>query len=314
MGERTAAFVFPGQAAQCVGMGKAMAEEFETARRAFETTNDVLGFDLAKLCFEGPKEQLDLTENTQPAVLAASFAILSVIRAETGTEPRLVAGHSLGEYTAAVCAGCLEIEDALRLVRRRAQLMQKAVPVGEGGMVAVIGSDRETIEGVCEELRSQGEIRAANINCPGQIVISGEMALLDKAMDMLRDKGARKLVKLPLSAPFHSQLMTEAAEKFGLALDKLSFGDARIPIIANASASPVRAKEDVVEALKKQMTSPVLWEECVKRMIRMGATDFVEVGPQKIISSFIKRISRDVSISNVDGPEAFGQFKEAYAS
>jgi len=312
MGERTLAFVFPGQAAQCVGMGKEMAEKFASARAVFEKANEVLGFDLAKLCFEGPKEQLDLTENTQPAVLTTSLAILSVIREKAGVEPGLVAGHSLGEYTAAVCAGCLEFEDVLRLVRRRAQLMQEAVPVGQGGMVAVIGSDRETIEGLCEELRSQGEIRAANVNCPGQLVISGEMALLDKAMDVLKDKGARKLVKLPLSAPFHSRLMAPAAEKFGLALDKLSFEDARIPIIANASASPIRAKEDVVEALKKQMTSPVLWEDCIKRMIRMGATDFVEVGPQRIISSFIKQISRDVTVSNVDGPESLKAFCDAY--
>lgn len=314
MSDGMLAFVFPGQAAQCVGMGKAMAEEFETARRAFETANEVLGFGLAKLCFEGPKEQLDLTENTQPAVLAVSFAILSVMREQTSIEPCLVAGHSLGEYTAAVCAGCLSFENALRLVRRRAQLMQEAVPVGKGGMVAVIGSDREAIESVCSELRSEGEIRAANINCPGQIVISGEMPLLDKAIEMLKAKGARRLVKLPLSAPFHSRLMAPAAEKFGLELDKLPFKNATVPIIANASASPVEAKEDVVESLKRQMTSPVLWEDCVKRMVEMGVTDFVEVGPQKIISSFIKRISRDANISNVDGPESFERFKDAYAS
>ena len=314
MSDGTLAFVFPGQAAQCAGMGKAMAEEFETARSVFETANDVLGFDLAELCFEGPKEQLDLTENTQPAVLATSFAILSVMREKTSVSPRLVAGHSLGEYTAAVCAGCLSFEDALRLVRRRAQLMQEGVPVGEGGMVAVIGSDRETIESVCNDLQSEGEIRAANINCPGQIVISGEMALLDKAMLMLKEKGARRLVKLPLSAPFHSKLMAPAAVKFGLELDKLPFEDAAVPLIANASASPVQAKADVVEALKKQMTWPVLWEDCVKRMVEMGVTDFVEVGPQRIISSFIKRISSDASISNVDGPEAFKVFCDSYGS
>lgn len=313
MNGRILAFVFPGQAAQCVGMGKAMAEEYETARKVFETANDVLGFDLTKLCFEGPKEQLDLTENTQPAVLATSFAILSVMREDAGFAPSLVAGHSLGEYTAAVCAGCLGYEAALRLVRKRAQLMQEAVPVGEGGMVAVIGSDRQTIEGVCNGLQSEGEIRAANVNCPGQIVISGEMPLLDKAMLILKEKGARRLVKLPLSAPFHSKLMAPAAEKFGLELDRIPFENAEVPIITNAGASPVQAKEDVVEALKRQMTSPVLWEDCVKRMVEMGATDFVEVGPQKIISSFVKRISRDVNISNVDGPEGLERFKEAYA-
>ncbi len=314
MSGKALAFVFPGQAAQCVGMGKAMAGKFETARRTFETANGVLGFDLAKLCFEGPKEQLDLTENTQPAVLATSYAILSMMREKTGVKPRLVAGHSLGEYTAAVCAGCIEFEDALRLVLRRAQLMQEAVPVGEGGMVAVIGLDRDSIEDVCEKLRSEGEIRAANVNCPGQIVISGAMALLDKAMEMLKAKGARRLVKLALSAPFHSRLMAPAAEKFGLELVKLPFKDAKVPIIANASASPVEAKEDVVDALKRQMTSPVLWEDCVKRMIEMGVMDFVEVGPQRILSSFIKRISRDVGISNVDGPESFHVFCDSYGS
>lgn len=181
-------------------------------------------------------------------------------------------------------------------------------------MVAVIGLDRDSIEDVCEKLRSEGEIRAANINCPGQIVISGEMALLDKAMEMLKAKGARRLVKLALSAPFHSKLMAPAAEKFGLELVKLPFKDAKVPIIANASASPVEAKEDVVDSLKRQMTSPVLWEDCVKRMIEMGVTDFVEVGPQRIISSFIKRISRDVGISNVDGPESFEVFCDSYGS
>ena len=314
MSDRTLAFVFPGQAAQSVGMGKAISEKFESARKVFQLSDRVLGFELAKLCFEGPKEKLDLTENTQPAVLATSFAILLAIRDETGVEPRLVAGHSLGEYTAAVCAGCLKFEDALRLVRRRAQLMQEAAPVDEGGMVAVIGSDRETIEGVCEELRAKGEIRAANVNCPGQTVISGEMALLDKAIIMLRERGARKLVKLPLSAPFHSRLMAPAAEKFNLELEKLSFCDARVPIISNASASPVEAKEEVVEALRRQMTSPVFWEDCVRKMLEMGATDFVEVGPQRIISSFIKRISRDVAVSNVDSPDSLALFRERYAS
>jgi len=314
VGDKILAFVFPGQAAQCVGMGKAMSDAFETARGAFETANEVLGYNLARLCFEGPKEQLDLTENTQPAVLATSFAILSVIREQTAIEPAVVAGHSLGEYTAAVCAGCLSFEDALLLVRRRAQFMQDAVPVGKGGMVAVIGSDRTTIEGVCNALLSEGEIRAANINCPGQIVISGEMSLLDRAMVMLKEKGARRLVKLPLSAPFHSKLMAPAADKFGQELDNLPFRDATMPIIANASASPIEAKEDVISALKRQMTSPVLWEDGVKKMVEIGVTDFVEVGPQKIISSFIKRISRDASISNVDGPESFERFKDAYSS
>jgi len=311
---RLLAFVFPGQAAQSVGMGKAVSEKFESARRVFQLSDRVLGFALSELCFEGPKEQLDLTENTQPAVLATSFAILSAIRDETGAEPQLVAGHSLGEYTAAVCAGCLKFEDALKLVRRRAQLMQEAVPVGEGGMVAVIGLDREPIEAVCAELRAKGEIRAANINCPGQIVISGEMPLLDKAIKMLKERGARRLVKLPLSAPFHSRLMAPAAKRFGRELERVPFRDAKVPIVANASASPVNSKEEVVEALRRQMTSPVLWEDCVRKMIEMGATDFVEVGPQRIISSFIKRISRDVAVSNVDSPESLELFREKYAS
>ncbi|MBN1592681.1 MAG: ACP S-malonyltransferase [Candidatus Coatesbacteria bacterium] len=311
---RTLAFVFPGQAAQCIGMGQAMADEFDEARDVFETANEAVGFDLAKLCFEGPKEQLDLTENTQPAVLTASCAVLAVIKERTDVAPYLVAGHSLGEYTAAVCVGCLEFRDAVMLVRRRAQLMQEAVPVGEGGMVAVIGSDRETIESVCDELQGSGVITAANINCPGQIVISGEMALLDEAMEMLREKGARKLVKLPLSAPFHSQLMAPAAEKFSLELDRIPFKRANMQIISNSIAMPVEERDDVVNALKLQMTSPVLWEDCVNKMLEMGVTDFVEVGPQKIISSFIKRISRDANVSNVDGPESFRNFSGAFGS
>lgn len=312
MSNRKLAFVFPGQAAQHVGMGKAIADEYEAARAVFELANQELGQDLMRLCFDGPKEELDLTENTQPAVLTASYAILAVVREKTDVKPSLLAGHSLGEYTAAVCAGCLEFTAAVKLVRRRAQLMQEAVPVGKGGMVAVMGSDRELVESVCEELRSQGEIRPSNINCPGQIVISGETGLLDEAIEKLKERGARKLVKLPLSAPFHSRLVEPASERFGTELDSTPFEDAEVPIVANASASPVQKRADVVAALKSQMVSPVLWEDSVKKMIEMGVTDFVEIGPQKIVSSFIKRISKDVNVTNIEGPESLEDFRQVY--
>ena len=314
MSEKKLAFVFPGQAAQYVGMGKSVYERSEAARRVYEVSEELLGYDIARLCFEGPKQRLDETEITQPAVVVTSLATLMALWEEANVVPEVTAGHSLGEYSAAVCAGMLGLEDAIKLVSRRGRLMKDAVGPSQGGMVAVIGAARETVEHVCSELSAEGEICCANINCPGQIVISGESRLLNEAIERLRKLGARRLVKLPVSGPFHSRMMRGAAESFAAELDRTAFADGKVPVVVNATASPVKSADEMRLALKRQMTSPVLWEDCVMRMVELGVTDFVEIGPGRIVSSFIRRIWRDANVYSVQDAEALEEFVSRYTS
>ncbi len=294
------AYVFPGQASQYAGMGKELYNEFPVAAAVFNRADEELGFSLSRLCFEGPGEELNLTANTQPAVLTTSVACLEVLNALGGPVPCAVAGHSLGEYTALVAAGSLLFEDAVRLVRKRGQYMQEAVPVGEGGMAAVMGMSTELVVETCLKASGSGVVEAVNLNCPGQVVIAGDTAGLKAAEPLLKAAGARRVMPIPVSAPFHSSLMVPAGKRLAEDLNKVSVADPKIPVVANVSADLVSSGQEVRESLIRQVYSPVRWEECVLKLISLGADTFIEVGPGKVLSGLIKKISRDVTILNVE--------------
>ena len=296
------AFVFPGQGAQQVGMGKDFHEKYDVAKRLFREADEALGYSIMDMCFHGPEEDLRLTANTQPAILTVSV-IASEILKEHGIEPEITGGHSLGEYSALVAAGVLDFADAV-LVHKRGSFMQEAVPVGEGGMAAVMGLDREKIVEVCAQVSQEvGAVQAVNCNCPGQIVIAGTMAGVEKAAALLGEAGAKKSVILPVSAPFHSTLMQPAAEKLAVELDKVEIRDAKIPVVANVSAEILTKAADIKQSLVKQAASPVKWEDCVETMKNAGADVFVEAGPGKTLCGFNKRIDRKLTSMNVENLE-----------
>lgn len=294
------AYVFPGQASQYAGMGKELCEEFPEAAAIFKRADDALGFPLSRLCFEGPEDELNLTANTQPAVLTTSAACLEVLNALGGPVPCAVAGHSLGEYTALMAAGSLLLEDAVRLVRKRGQYMQEAVPVGEGGMAAVMGISTELVVETCLKASESGVIEAVNLNCPGQVVVAGDKAGLRAVEPLLKAAGARRVVPIPVSAPFHSSLMIPAGKRLAEDLNKVAVADPRIPVVTNVSADLVCSGQEVKDSLIRQVYSPVRWEECVLKLISLGVDTFVEVGPGKVLSGLIKKISREVTILNVE--------------
>jgi [acyl-carrier-protein] S-malonyltransferase len=281
------AFVFPGQGAQTVGMGVACAEASAAARAAFATASRASGLDLLALCREGPAERLAETEITQPAILAASAAVLAMLQ-DAGLRPDAVAGLSLGEYTALVAAGALDLETAAALVRRRGRYMQEAVPLGAGAMAAILGLDRERVEQVCRD--TPGVVTPSNYNCPGQTVISGEASAVAAAAAACRAAGARKATVLPVSAPFHCPLMAPAAERLRPDLESARIAPARIPVVCNVDAAPVREPEAIRRALLLQVDHPVRWEECVRTLWGLGCDTFVEVGPGGALTAFLKRI------------------------
>ncbi|RPF42604.1 [acyl-carrier-protein] S-malonyltransferase [Thermodesulfitimonas autotrophica] len=293
------AFVFPGQGSQYVGMGRDFYGRYAEAQEVFAQADAVLGFSLSTLCFEGPKEELQKTVNTQPAVLTASIAALAVLRAH-GVGTDVAAGHSLGEYAALVAAGALDFAAAVRLTRRRGQLMQEAVPLGSGGMVAVLGLDRERIGEVVRAARAKGVVEAANYNCPGQVVLAGEMPALEEAVRLAKEAGAKKSVILPVSGPFHSSLMRRASELFALELEKVQVKKLAFPVVANVSGDYISTAAEVRSALIRQIYSPVLWEESIRRLVADGVGVFVEVGPGKVLSTLIKRIAPGVNCCNVE--------------
>lgn len=294
------AFVFPGQASQYVGMGKELCQNFPEAAAIFKRADEALGFSLSTLCFEGPEEELNLTVNTQPAVLTTSLACLEVLNSAGGPVPFALAGHSLGEYSALVAAGSLEFEDAVRLVRKRGQYMQEAVPLGEGGMAAVMGLASEAVVEVCRKASELGVIEAVNLNCPGQVVVAGDMAGLKAVQPLLKEAGARRFVPLPVSAPFHSSLMIPAGDKLAGDLEHVVTGDPKVHVVANVSADLVLTGSEVKDALIRQVYSPVRWEETILRLLALGSEIFIEVGPGKVLGGLIKKISREVVISNVE--------------
>lgn len=293
------AFVFPGQGAQYVGMGRDLAEQYPQFRRYFDEASEVLGFDLARLCFEGPEERLQETANTQPAILTVSVATLALLR-ERGLEPDVVAGLSLGEYTALVAAGVLEFRQAVDLVRRRGIYMQEAVPLGEGTMAAILGLESQAVEEICRQARDVGWVEPANYNCPGQVVIAGHVAAVEKAVRLAQEAGAARAVILPVSAPFHCKLLAPAGERLARDLQAVPLAPARIPVVANVTADYVREPEAIRELLIRQVSSPVRWEESVRRMMADGVDTFVEVGPGRTLSGFVRRIDRKLRVFNVE--------------
>jgi len=294
------AFIFPGQGSQAVGMGKDFFDSFSAARQVFEEADDALGFSLSKMCFEGNSEDLQLTANTQPAILTASIAILRAMETEGIRKPEFVAGHSLGEYSALVAAGSLAFSDAVRIVRKRGEFMQEAVPVGVGAMAAILGLDLNSLEDVCNEA-SQGMIcSAANINSPSQIVIAGDAEAVDRACEIAKARGAKRAIRLNVSAPFHCALMMPAQDRLEKLLEEFSFADLEVPIVENVSAETNSSGARAREALVNQVSNPVRWVESVEMMITSGVNTFVEIGPGKVLSGLVRQINREVKTFNFE--------------
>ncbi len=303
------AFIFPGQGSQYSGMGKELADNFAVARNLFEEADDALGFKLSELCFSGSDADLKLTANTQPAILTASIAVLKVVQQETGLKPDYVAGHSLGEFSALVCSGALSFADAVRTVRARGTFMQEAVPVGTGTMAAMIGIDSESLEDICREAAQGDVVSPANFNSPGQIVIAGSVAAVARAIEVAKERGFRKAMLLPVSAPFHCALMKPAADRLAAVLDVLSVHEMNVPVVSNADAAPNSEKERVKPLLVTQVCSPVLWEQSVNNMVALGVETFIELGPGKVLCGLVKRIHKEavlVTIEDVAGIRTVG--------
>lgn len=306
--EHNTAFVFPGQGSQYAGMGRDVAEKYPVARRVFDDIDRALGFSISKLCFEGPDEQLKLTENTQPAMLAVSSAIHAVLEDLGATRRDLVAGHSLGEYSAIVSVGGLTPSDGAKIVHWRGKFMQEAVPSGSGAMAALIGATLEQAYEVCDAAAEGDVLSVANINAPGQIVIAGTKAAVDRAIETARKKGIRRAVILPVSAPFHCALMKPAEEKLRPILEDAHFKDLWVALVSNVDASPIGTATAVRNALIRQVTSPVRWVESIQRMVTMGVRRFVEIGAGNVLTGLIKRIDPSmevINVSDVPSIEAF---------
>jgi [acyl-carrier-protein] S-malonyltransferase len=295
MSQEAVAFVFPGQGSQFVGMGRELAT-FSEARQVLAQADDVLGFALSRLCQEGPEAELNDTINTQPAIVAHSVATLRVIENRTGLSAKMVAGHSLGEFSALVCAGALSFSDAIKLVRERGRLMKLAGEQHPGGMAAILNLDRAKLEQACDKAARATDqpVQIANDNCPGQIVISGDKAALDKAMELAKACGAKRCIPLPISIAAHSPLMAGAAQEFRAALESVQWAQPRVPVVANAIARP--AGPDAIGLLVAQLTSPVRWTESVQFMIGKGITRFIEVGPKDVLCGLIKRIDAAITV------------------
>src|SRR5919205_1092078 len=308
------AFVFPGQGSQSPGMGRDLAEKFPAAREIFEEADEALGFALSELCFNGPAEQLQLTENTQPAILAPSVAALRAAEGEGLPRPDFVAGHSLGEYSALVAAGALSLRDAVTVVRKRGRYMQEAVPVGAGAMAAVLGADVETVGAVCREAAREGEVcSAANINSPGQVVIAGSAAAVERALPLLKERGAKRAVPLKVSAPFHCALMLPAQERLAADLDEVEFKDLSVPLVTNVDAAVIRTGAEARASLVRQVSSPVRWRESVELLAREGVDTFIEVGPGKVLCGLVRQTAPQARCLNVEDGASLGATSDALA-
>jgi len=297
------AFVFPGQGSQYVGMGKGLCEQFPLARKVFAEAEDALGFALSQLCFAGPEAELKLTENTQPAILTASIAALRVLEAETSLRPAYVAGHSLGEYSALVAVGALRFSDAVRIVRQRGRLMQQAVPPGGGAMAVILGLDKGAVSALCADA-GQGEIVApANDNGGGQIVIAGAKNAVTRAVALAKERGAKRALELPVSAPFHCQLMQPAAAGLKQVLSEFTIQPFSVGVVTNVDADVNRDASRVKELLTEQAVKPVRWQESVRRLSQLGCERALEVGPGKVLKGLIKRIAPDMKVDTFETPQ-----------
>lgn len=293
------AFIFPGQGSQAVGMGNDICQEYSIAKDTYNKADKVLGFSISSLCFEGPEDKLKLTENTQPAILTTSIALLKILQDKIVIKPAYVAGHSLGEYSALVCAGAISFEDAVLSVNKRGKFMQSAVPVGMGTMAAIIKTTEEVVQELCDKVSREGHIVVnANINCPGQYVISGHTEAVKEVMALAKEKRAMG-IPLAVSAPFHSPLMQKAADDLEAWLDKIPFNELEIPLVNNAEVDILTTGPEARASLIRQMQASVKWEASMRKLIDLGVDTFVEIGPGKVLSGMMKRIDRDVKVINV---------------
>lgn len=294
------AFLFPGQGSQYVGMGADLYETEPSAKAVFDAADEAIGFSLSTLCFNGPEENLRLTANTQPAILTASIAVLRVLNEKCGIRPDFTAGHSLGEYSALVAADALAFEDAVQIVRARGQYMEEAVPAGQGAMAAIMGMERDTLDAVCQQVTADGHpVQLANLNSPGQIVISGSAEGVARASEAAKAAGAKRAIPLNVSGPFHSMLMKPAADKLETKLSDYTVNDAYVPVVANVGARPVRESDEIRSALIQQVAAPVLWEDTVRYLIEQGVDRFIEIGPGTVLTGLVKKVDRSVQTLSI---------------
>ncbi|HWR61076.1 MAG TPA: ACP S-malonyltransferase [Clostridia bacterium] len=297
------ACIFPGQGAQYPGMGKEIADNYVEAMRIFDLASERLGIDMKKLCFEGDEEELKKTENTQPSILTASIAILEVLKLR-GIEPHVTAGLSLGEYSALVASKAISFADAVELVKKRGKYMQEAVPAGEGTMAAIMGLERESVQECLKMASGYGVVEAANYNCPGQIVIAGHTKAVERACTIMKEKGAKRAIMLPVSAPFHSSLLKPAGDRLARDLENMEIRDNEMPVVSNVNAQVIMDKYQIKKCLIEQVSSSVLWEDSIRHMIDMGVGTFIEVGPGRTLSAFVKKIDKSLYVYNVEDMES----------
>lgn len=293
------AFIFPGQGAQYIGMGKQIASEFKSAASIFEQASEALGLDMKNIVFDGDEETLKKTEITQPAIVTTSVACLQPL-IEKGIKPDFTAGLSLGEYSAHVASGTINFKAAVSLVQKRGQYIQEAVPFGIGTMAAILGLSSEDVIECCKLASEIGVVEPANFNCPGQIVIAGEVKAVEKAAELCTEKGAKRAILLAVSAPFHCSMLKSAGERLAVELEKIDFNDFKIPLVANATGQIVNSSANIKELLVKQVTNPVLWESSIQLLLNNGVDTFIEIGPGKVLSGFVKKISKEARIFNIE--------------
>ncbi len=304
------AFLFAGQGSQAPGMGKELAENYPCADLVFDEATEALGFDIKEMIFNGDKETLMITENTQPTIVTMSVAALRVLEKE-GVKPDVVAGLSLGEYTAHVASGSLDFKDAVKLVRKRGKYMQEEVPVGKGAMAAILGLSADDVRKAANEASVVGICTGANFNCPGQIVVSGEKDAVAKCCDIAKGMGAKRAIMLDVSAPFHCELLTGAGEKLAREMENVAVSDMTVPVITNVTAEYIKDKDEIKPLLKKQVSSSVLWEDSIRRMIADGVDTFIEIGPGKALSGFMKKIDSSMRVFNVEDMASLTKTLEA---